>query len=152
MVLVNEEIRKNLSNPKTSDFNFKLVSSGSNKYVLTISKELYDGFMTNGVPVSYLRLFFEGSGSVSIDKLFVYKFNNTKFEKINNIETNIITLPISANLSNNSFIDVPIGTMDETIDVEITAPSSIKRLFVAINGSITGISNKNLTEYLKTNP
>lgn len=150
MVLVNEEIAKDTELKKTSDFNFRLSSSGS-KFVLTISKHLYSGFMSNSIPVSYLRLYFEGNGTVNVEKLFVYKFNNIKFEKLNSIDNNTISLPINANISSAGFIDVPIGTMDETIELVFSA-NGFKRMYVAINGSITGISKEGLDNYLSNNP
>lgn len=150
MVLVNEEIAKESELKKTSDFDFKLTGSGS-KFTLSISKHLYNGFMSNSIPISYLRLYFEGTGSVNIEKLFVYKFNNKKFEKMNNIDNSTISLPISTNITDAGFIDVPIGTMDETIDLSFTA-NGFNRMYAAVNGTITGINKEDLENYLKKHP
>lgn len=149
MKFVNEEIKKLFNNGEETRFDMTL--SGTSNYVLNIKKNLDSGYATDNIFVDFVRIFFEGSGTVSINSIKIYKFGGIAFEKKTKRFNNDIDLAKNVSISNNGYIDVPIGIQDETFDILFTA-SGFKNMYVAVNGGMTCIDKSQLEEYRKLNP
>ena len=142
MILVNEEASKILPDLAKSNYKLSLLDQ-SGKKILKIKKILDAGIATDNIMTTTVRLFIEasGAGTVAAEKVEVYKFDNVKFTKLNSL-FNETPLPINGSFSGNGFIDIPIGTTDEEVDITLAFTGNVTKLYAAINGYIHNLSDE----------
>lgn len=147
MKFINEEVDKYLDVRSKTTYEYKSKNSGGNFNLIFSKKVFRESGYTDGVFVKFVRLYIEGSGAFEVKEVLVHKYEKV-FKKMNLLENINPTLPISVNVENGAFIDVPVEVLDETFEIVVSGTDDMK-VYATINGTIDNINKEILEKYNK---